>query len=167
MLCSESSDSSGGVVPTWSVLLWSTDHGGEENTQTPNTHKEYFPIRTFSCQVPLNSIYYLADGFRKVILNAKSGLCRLSKLFELNTIMLDVYPELDVFFGICRTSEITQYDINDNNLWSKDLGTSENQMGSYLVAETKLKQLEPKTAKLFCRSLATNEHAQFSKHYWS
>ena len=55
--------------------------------------------------------------------------------------MLDVYPELDIFFGIRRTSEITQYDINDNNLWSKDLGTSENQTGSYLVAEPKLEQL--------------------------
>ena len=81
--------------------------------------------------------------------------------------MLDVYPELDIFFGIRRTSEITQYDINDNNLWSKDLGTSENQTGSYLVAEPKLEQLEPKTAKLFCKSLATNEHEQLSKHYWS
>ena len=58
--------------------------------------------------------------------------------------MLDVYPELDIFFGIRRTSETTQYDINDNNLWSKDLGTSENQTGSDLVAEPKLEQLEPK-----------------------
>ena len=67
--------------------------------------------------------------------------------------MLDVYPELEIFFGIRRMSEITQYDINDNNLWSKDLGTSENQTGSDLVAEPKLEQLEPKLQSYFAKAL--------------